>query len=123
MFTWARLTFSTALALCCCILGEETTMRMISGIKLRFGSEISQSFGVCKAKNVLLPVVEVRQESRSDVDLSFLHVLARSGIWVFIQPRTCLFSCSPGHEGMEGLRGRGIYFINKWRGFNIFFFF
>lgn len=53
-------------------------------MKLRFGSEISQSFRVRKAKDVLLPVVEVRKESSSNLELSFLHVLAQSGLWVFI---------------------------------------
>lgn len=45
-------------------------------MKLRFGSEISQSFEVCKVKDVFLPVVEVRRESSSNLDLSSLHILA-----------------------------------------------
>lgn len=53
-------------------------------MKLRFGSEISHSFGVYKVKNALLPVVEVRKMSSSNADSSFPCILAWSGVWVFI---------------------------------------
>lgn len=56
-------------------------------------------------KNVLLPVVEVRKASGSNVDLSFLPVLASSGLWVFTEPCTRSFSCSAGHARSGSVEG------------------
>lgn len=89
---------------------------MILGHKVGFGTDISQSFQVCKVKNVILPVLLVRQEFKSGPWFSSCAGIIRD-MGFHLAPHTSvqLLSSLLGIQEMKGSRERGIYFINNGR--------